>query len=96
MVREAVNRGINVIDTAPWYGQGHSEEMIGRALCGMDTSGLRLHTKIGRYETDPKHMFDFSAKRVELSIYESMRRLGVDQLDLVQGVWESGSSSFLC
>lgn len=78
--------GVNMIDTAPWYGQGRSEKVIGEVLRSTDIprQAVYIHTKVGRYEKDPLQQFDFSAQRVEQSVSDSMRRLGVDYIDVVQ------------
>ena len=49
VVVEAVRAGINVIDTAPWYGFGESERILGRALKAVPRAAYYLHTKVCRY-----------------------------------------------
>lgn len=80
-VEAALEAGITVIDTAPWYGQGLSEEVLGRALRGVDRTSYTLATKCGRYVPGS---FDFSAERIRRSIPESLERLGLDHVDLIQ------------
>ena len=76
--------GINYIDTAPWYGQGTSESFLGKALSGMPRSKYFIGTKVGRYERDVHAMFNFTADKVKESIEESLRRLKLDYVDLLQ------------
>lgn len=79
-VRVALDRGMNFIDTSPYYGRGMSEVLLGKALDGISRDSYFLGTKLGRYA--PQH-FDFSAKRVAESIDVSLERMRVDHLDVV-------------
>jgi len=79
-VRAALDGGLNLIDTSPFYGRGMSEVLLGVALKEVPRSDYLLCTKLGRY--DLGH-FDFSAKRVAESIDVSLHRLGTDHLDIV-------------
>ncbi|XP_026464996.1 L-galactose dehydrogenase-like [Ctenocephalides felis] len=83
-IREGIRKGINYIDTAPWYGQGKSEEIIGKALKGIPRKAYYIATKIGRYELDPAKMFDFSPEKTRTSIDTSLKLLGVDYVDIIQ------------
>lgn len=80
-VQTALDVGMNVIDTAPWYGFGVSEQVLGRALEGIDRDSYVLATKCGRYVPGS---FDFSAERIRRSIPESLERLGQERIDLIQ------------
>lgn len=77
-LRHAVDRGINLIDTAPYYGRTLSETRLGEALRGI-RSKVILATKCARYD---KAGFDFSAERVTRSIEESLARLQTDYVDI--------------
>lgn len=79
-VRVALDCGLNLIDTSPFYGRGMSEVLLGLALKGVPRDSYLLCTKLGRY--DLQH-FDFSAKRVAESVDVSLHRLGTDHLDIV-------------
>ncbi|XP_048506153.1 uncharacterized protein LOC105691574 isoform X3 [Athalia rosae] len=83
-IREAIKMGINFIDTAPWYGQGKSETLIGQAVKGIPRQAYYLATKVGRYEPDFKHMFNFSAEATRKSLKKSLELLGVDYVDVIQ------------
>lgn len=79
-VRVALDCGLNLIDTSPFYGRGMSEVLLGIALKGIPRDNYLLCTKLGRY--DLAH-FDFSARRVSESVDVSLHRLGTDHLDIV-------------
>ncbi|MFG1922907.1 aldo/keto reductase [Cryptosporangium sp. NPDC048952] len=80
-VRAALDEGITVIDTSPYYGRTASESVLGEALRGVPRDTYRLATKVGRYDVAE---FDFSAARVVRSVEESLKRLRTDHIDLVQ------------
>jgi aryl-alcohol dehydrogenase-like predicted oxidoreductase len=84
----AIERGINLIDTAPIYGHGRSEEIIGKAI---RAHGLRedfyIATKAG-LEWNPFGVFSNStASRIRKEIEDSLRRLGIETIDLYQVHW---------
>ena len=79
-VNVAMDRGMNYIDTAAYYGRGMSEIMLGRVLPLLPRDSYYVSTKLGRYA--PQH-FDFSAKRVAESIDISLERMQIDHLDMV-------------
>src|ERR1700712_1505512 len=79
-VRVALEGGLSLIDTSPFYGRGMSEVMLGIALTKVPRDRYTLCTKLGRY--DLAH-FDFSAKRVAESVDVSLHRLGTDHLDII-------------
>ncbi|MCG8652568.1 MAG: aldo/keto reductase [Pirellulales bacterium] len=79
-VQVALDRGINYIDTAAYYGRGMSEVMLGQILPEIPRDSYILSTKLGRYA--PQH-FDFSARRVVESVDISLERMKLDHLDIV-------------
>src|SRR5688500_11587098 len=79
-VRVALDCGLNLIDTSPFYGRGMSEVLLGVALKGVPRDSYLLCSKLGRY--DLQH-FDFSAKRVAESVDVTLHRLGTDHLDIM-------------
>lgn len=79
-VRAALDLGMNFIDTSPFYGRGMSEVLLGVALRDVPRDSYYLGTKLGRY--DVNH-FDFSARRVAESVDVSLRRMGVDYVDIM-------------
>jgi len=78
-VHVALDRGMNFIDTSPFYGRGMSEVLLGPALKEIPRDRYYIGTKLGRYDKD---RFDFSAKRVAESVDVSLHRLGVSHLDI--------------
>ncbi len=79
-VHVAIERGMNFIDTSPFYGRGMSEMLLGRVLPEIPRRRYYLGTKLGRYAG--AH-FDFSAKRVAESVDVSLERMKVEHLDVV-------------
>ncbi|KAG7976533.1 hypothetical protein I3843_06G153800 [Carya illinoinensis] len=81
-VGEAFRRGINFFDTSPYYGGTLSEKMLGKSLkaLGVPRHKYIVSTKCGRYVEG----FDFSADRVTRSIDESLARLQLDYVDILQ------------
>jgi len=80
-VHRAIKLGINFIDVSPYYGITRAETVLGKALAAIPRDQYYLATKAGRYGD---HAFDFSAQRVVRSVDESLARLGVDYVDLIQ------------
>ena len=79
-VHVALDHGMNLIDSSPYYGRGLSESLLGFALDGIPRDSYYLCTKLGRYA--PTH-FDYSAKRVRESIDISLERMRTDHLDII-------------
>jgi len=91
-IRHAVERGINWIDTAAVYGLGHSEELIARALRDFSPSDRPyVFTKCGNVWDEGDHAAPTrrvgDPKSVRREINGSLRRLGVDRVDLYQMHW---------
>src|ERR1700744_522922 len=82
-VRNALDGGINFIDVAPAYGETLAELNLGKALHGIRRDQYYLATKIGSY-SEAKGDYDYSAERTERSLHASLKRLGVDYVDLIQ------------
>jgi L-galactose dehydrogenase len=80
-VHLAIDLGVRLIDVAPFYGDTRAETVLGKALRGIPRDRYVLATKVGRYGDEE---FDFSAERVVQSVDESLARLGVDHVDLIQ------------
>ncbi len=79
----AVDNGINFIDVSPYYGHLKAETVLGKALKLIPRDKYYLSTKVGRYGKDGVNYWDYSAKRATESVYESMERLNVDYIDLI-------------
>ena len=82
-VHVAVDNGINFIDVSPYYGHLKAEMVLGKALKEIPRDKYYLSTKVGRYGKDGVNTWDYSAKRATESVYESMQRLNVDYIDLI-------------
>jgi aryl-alcohol dehydrogenase-like predicted oxidoreductase len=87
-IRRAFDHGINLIDTAPVYGFGHSEEIVGKAIAG---GKLRDHavlaTKVGLDWKNGKPFRNATRARILAEIDASLRRLQTDHLDIYQVHW---------
>lgn len=94
-IRSAVERGVTLIDTAPAYGFGHSEEIVGKALA---VGGLRakaqIATKAGLAWADGKMHRDSRAARLRQEVEDSLRRLRTDVIDLYQIHWPDLETPF--
>jgi aryl-alcohol dehydrogenase-like predicted oxidoreductase len=91
-IRYAVDEGINWIDTAPVYGMGHSEEVVGRALGEIAAADRPyVFTKCGLiFDRDdpaagPSNVL--AAASIRREVEDSLRRLGVERIDLYQVHW---------
>ena len=80
-VHAAVDHGMNFLDVSPYYGVTKAETVLGRALKEIDRDRYLLATKVGQYADG---VFDFSAARVTASVDESLKRLNVEHVDLIQ------------
>jgi len=86
-VLEALDRGINWIDTAPAYGLGHSEELIGRALRQTKHKPY-IATKCGILWNERKEkVVHLKRDSIRRECHDSLRRLGVERIDLYQMHW---------
>ena len=79
----AIEGGINFIDVSPYYGHLKAETVLGKALKDLERGKYYLSTKVGRYGKDGVNTWDYSARRAKESVYESMERLNVDYIDLI-------------
>ena len=97
LIHTALDNGMNYFDTAPLYGHGLAEERLGRIL-GKVSQSFVLQTKVGRVlnwvekadpvpwfpDADPhiQPVFDYSADGIKRSLDDSLKRLGVDHIDI--------------
>lgn len=79
----AIDGGINFIDVSPYYGYYKAETVLGKALARIPRDKYILSTKVGRYGQDGHNTWDYSARRAKESVFESMERLHVDRIDLI-------------
>ena len=85
-LRGAIERGINLIDTAPVYGFGHAEEMVGQALQGIRDQAV-IATKAGLEWAGEGVRRNSSPARIRREVEDSLRRLRTDRIDLYQIHW---------
>jgi aryl-alcohol dehydrogenase-like predicted oxidoreductase len=85
-IERAIELGVNWVDTAPSYGGGRSEEVVGRALRGMSEKPY-VFTKCGQEVRNGVGVNELKAETIERQCEESLRRLGVEAIDLYQIHW---------
>ena len=86
-MREALDRGINWIDTAAVYGLGHSEEIVAKALDGLSTKPY-VFTKCERVWNEKREIGkSLKAESIRREVEDSLRRLKLDVIDLYQIHW---------
>jgi aryl-alcohol dehydrogenase-like predicted oxidoreductase len=106
-IRASIDAGADAIDTAPVYGMGHSERVVGRALRGLDRPA-KVFTKVGLRWDDPRgeRFFDtedndgqpvvvhrnLRPDSIVAEVHASLERLGLASLDLVQCHWPDAST----
>ena len=87
-VHEAVDRGVTLIDTAPAYGFGRSEEIVGKALAeGGRRNRVVIATKVGLDWKDGQPFRNAGKARIHKEIEDSLRRLHTDVIDIYQVHW---------
>jgi aryl-alcohol dehydrogenase-like predicted oxidoreductase len=87
-IHEALDRGITLIDTAPVYGFGRSEEIVGKALAkGGRRQRVLIATKVGLDWKDGQPFRNGSRARIVKEVEDSLRRLKTDAIDLYQVHW---------
>ena len=94
-ISHAVDSGINWIDTAAQYGLGHSEEIVGRAVTGMKVGeDVFLFTKCGGFFRPElgKVVYDLRPASIAQECEDSLRRLGLETIDLYQIHWPDNST----
>ncbi len=98
-IHAALDAGVNCIDTAPVYGFGRSEEVVGKALKGR-RDRVVLATKCGLWWDDARgaesfRMDGYTVRRslrpetIRIEVENSLRRLGTDYIDLYQTHWQA-------
>lgn len=107
-IKASIDNGITSIDTAPIYGMGYSEELVGKAIKGYDRSQLQILTKFGMVWDQEKGDFAFERKDnagVPRKVYKyggyenaireveiSLKRLQTDYIDLIQLHWPDNTT----
>lgn len=86
-IEHALDLGINWIDTAPIYGLGHSEEVVGQAISGRSTRPY-IFTKCTRRWDNQRNLYgSLKADSIRQEVEDSLRRLKIDVIDLYQIHW---------
>ncbi|MCC7368324.1 MAG: aldo/keto reductase [Chloroflexi bacterium] len=80
MIHWGLDQGINFIDSAPAYGFGHSEELVGQALKGRRDKVI-VETKVGEHHVDGRQVWRFDPPFVREAIDQSLQRLQTDYID---------------
>ena len=78
-----IEHGMTFIDVSPYYGHTKAETVLGEALTELPRESFLLSTKVGRYGANGVNLWDYSAQRTRESVFESMERLHVDYIDLI-------------
>ena len=87
-LHRALDAGVNWIDTAPAYGLGHSELIVGRVLRERrDAGGIHVATKCGLWADGGGDVYDLRPSSIRREVDASRRRLGVEVIDLYQIHW---------
>lgn len=92
VVRDALDKGVNFIDTAPIYGSGRSESVIGKAIWGSKGKVI-IATKMGLEKKGNAIRPNLSAEFIREEVEDSLCRLGVDTIDLYQCHWPDPNTS---
>ena len=100
-IRAMLDGGVNLIDTAPGYGTGHSEEVVGKAIKGLDRSKFMISTKFGisgttmkAQKTGDSSVRDGSFESLLYECEQSLRRLGTDHIDFYIMHWPDYDTPF--
>ncbi|MBD7917500.1 aldo/keto reductase [Cellulomonas sp. Sa3CUA2] len=83
IVDAALEAGINLVDTADWYSAGQSEELVGRAIAGRRDDVVLATKAVMPMSDEPNHRGS-SRRWLTRALDDSLRRLGVDHVDLYQ------------
>jgi aryl-alcohol dehydrogenase-like predicted oxidoreductase len=86
-IQRALDSGLSWIDTAAIYGLGHSEEVVGQAIKGRAQKPLVFTKCSMRWHADRSIYRSLNAKSLQEEVESSLRRLGVDTIDLYQIHW---------
>jgi aryl-alcohol dehydrogenase-like predicted oxidoreductase len=90
-IQKAIDSGLNMIDTAPVYGNGHSERLVARAIKGRRRQVI-LATKCGLHFKGSTAINDLKPASIRQELETSLKRLGTDVIDLYQCHWPDPST----
>lgn len=88
-IQTMLDEGVNIIDTAPIYGEGYAEQVVGEAIKGRDRSSFYIATKFGSYisQYNQKPVRNNRYDHVMKEVNESLERLGTDYIDFYLMHW---------
>jgi len=86
-IHRGLDLGINWIDTAPNYGLGHAEEVVGKALKGISTKPIISTKCLFMWKPDGTSVMRLDRERVRIQCENSLKRLGVDTIDMYMIHW---------
>ncbi len=103
-IRYGLDNGINLIDTAPVYGYGLAETIVGQAIKSYDRDKVFIATKVGLiwhkamgvafFEADGKKVYrSLKPENIRYEVEQSLTRLDVDYIDLYQTHWQDPKTS---
>ena len=87
VIAKAMDLGINWIDTAPIYGLGHSEEVLGKALKGMKKKPIIATKALFMWNQSGKVLLRMDRERVKYQCELSLKTLGIDVIDMYMVHW---------
>lgn len=90
-IQAAIDAGVTLVDTAPAYGGGHSEEVVGQAIRGRRDKVV-VATKVGIIRTEDDFIRNLKPESIRREVDDSLRRLGVDTIDLWQIHWPDAAT----
>ena len=93
-IRTMLDHGVNLIDTAPCYGNGTSEKVVGNALRGVDRESYLLSTKVGLITSAAGYDRDSSFKNIMREVESSLRNLRTDYIDFYFVHWPDAKTPF--
>lgn len=91
-IQQGMDLGINLFDTAPSYGHGHSEEVLGKAIA-VNRKEAFIVTKCGTVRDGEKYRRNLKADSIRMELEGSLRRLGTDYIDLYLLHWPDNDTA---
>lgn len=93
VINTALDLGVNLLDVAPVYGKGHAEEVLGKAIRGRDRQSFLIASKCGLlWDKSGREYNCLTRESILKEIDDSLRRLGVDMIDIYQLHWPDPST----
>ena len=90
-IQEAIAMGINLIDTAPAYGLGHAEEIVGKAIKGR-RDRVFIASKCGLQKQGKRFVINLNPAEIRKELEDSLRRLDLEEIDLYQCHWPDSNT----